>query len=129
VVEDDADIRDLLAIVLEDAGLVVDAAGSVVHAIEVIARAVPHLVITDIGLPGGESGIDLLRRLRSLSATRAIPVIALTGTDTDDNGEHPAAHAFDVRLTKPADIDELLAAIGRALRVPSTRLQAQSPAA
>ena len=129
VVDDDVDIRDMLALVLEEAGLVVDAAGSVVDAVAAIGRAAPHLVITDIGLPGGESGVDLLRRLRSVSATRGIPVIALTGTDMVDDGEHPAKYGFDVRLTKPADLDNLLAAIGRALRLQSTRLQARSPTA
>jgi len=117
VVDDDVDNRDMLVFVLEHAGVTVDTADTVADAFSAIGRQAPHVVITDIRLPGGESGYDLLRQLHELPAVSGsrIPIIALTGLDADDDAPGPAGPAFDLRLTKPADFDAVLAAIAHVL--------------
>ena len=113
VVDDDADNRELLVFVLEDAGAAVDTADTVGDAFGAIERRAPNVVVTDIRLPGGESGHDLLRRLRARAGAGGghIPVIALTGLGADDDDPHSAGPAFDIRLAKPADFDAVLAAV------------------
>lgn len=69
VVDDDADARTLIATVLEDCGCIVTTAGSVDEAMAALARAVPDVVLSDIGMPGRD-GYDLIRDLRALPPGR-----------------------------------------------------------
>jgi CheY-like chemotaxis protein len=109
VVDDDADQRDMLAVVLVHEGAVVRPAGSVEEAMHEVLREPPHVIVTDVRL-NGETGFDLLRGLRALPADPAggrVPVVALTGFG-DDEGPRDPDHTFDARLRKPVDFDELL---------------------
>lgn len=115
VVEDDDDLRQGLARRLIASGydVVLAADGLAAESAARIER--PDLVLLDIGLPGG-SGLSVLRRYSDSAALASTPVVVLTGRD-------PIAIEGDVRkygvagfLTKPADNDELLRVIARALR-------------
>ena len=61
-------------------------------------------------------GMELLRALRSDPMTRRIPVIFLTGRDDDDTAVKAHQLGVDDFLTKPIQVEDLLAAIDKALK-------------
>ena len=79
IVDDDPDLLDTLREYLEDLGdrYVVETAARGIEALEMVARARPHLVILDVEMPG-MNGIQVLKSLRAVDPT--IPVIMLTAT-------------------------------------------------
>ncbi|QRM54020.1 ATP-binding protein [Sinorhizobium sp. BG8] len=80
------------------------------------ASAPPSLVITDLGMPGGE-GIDVIRRIRagSLGGHRRIPLVVLTADVRSDLRRTLVKAGADVVLVKPAEPQALLQEIGRLL--------------
>ncbi|MFO0554513.1 MAG: ATP-binding protein [Polyangiaceae bacterium] len=70
----------------------------------------PHVIIMDINLPG-MSGLDALRLLRQDPATNHIPVIALTAAASERDRQKGVQAGFFRYLTKPVNIDELIAAL------------------
>jgi DNA-binding response OmpR family regulator len=115
LVEDDDDLRRGLARRLTASDYDVVLAADGLTAVSVAHTERPDLVLLDIGLPGG-SGLTVLHRYSEAAALMFTPVVVLTGRD-------PMAIEGDVRkygvagfLTKPADNDELLRVIERALR-------------
>lgn len=113
VVDDDADNRDMLAMLLEYSGAVVATAASSAEALRVLEAACPHVLISDIGLPD-EDGYCLLKKVRALSKADGgdIPAIALSGYGRD---EGRGARGFQAHLTKPVTPEEVLATIVRLL--------------
>ncbi len=116
VVDDDADTREMLAIILESSGAVVATAETSMEALAAWQKARPDVLISDLGLPG-DDGHALLRQLRALpSAFGAdVPAIALTGRDSDADVEHAGRAGFCEHLTKPVSLEAVLAAVVRAL--------------
>jgi len=115
VVEDDDDLREGLARRLTASGYDVVLAADGLAAVSAAFTDRPDLVLLDIGLPGG-SGVTVLRRYSNIASLILTPVVVLTGRD-------PIAIEGEVRkydvagfLTKPAENDELLGVIARALR-------------
>src|ERR671925_113712 len=82
VVEDEPDIRELIAFNLERSGHRVVHATNGERALELMREELPHLVLIDWMLPG-MSGIELARSLRSTKRTETIPVIMLTARGTE----------------------------------------------
>jgi PAS domain S-box-containing protein len=76
----------------------------------------PDIVIMDINLPG-MSGIEALQALRAAPETKDIPVIALTAAATDRDRQRGLEAGFYRYLTKPVDVDELVAALESVLVV------------
>jgi PAS domain S-box-containing protein len=74
----------------------------------------PHLVLLDIQLPR-LSGFDVLRRLRTDPATRAVPVIAVSANAMPEDVARARAAGFDAYLTKPLNLAELLDAVSQRL--------------
>ncbi|MGE0706549.1 MAG: protein kinase [Planctomycetota bacterium] len=108
VVDDDAAIRALLEEVLGPRGYVVECYDSAGAAWQRLQRGRPNLLILDVGLPD-ESGLDLLRRLRSLHGPQSYPVLVLSGfrSEGDILGGYEAG--ADDYLTKPFSREVLLA--------------------
>ena len=78
--------------------------------IELAVARRPALIIMDINLPG-MSGLDALRVLRATPETRSIPVIALTAAASDRDRQRGVQAGFYRYLTKPVQVDELVATI------------------
>ncbi len=76
IVEDEADIRDVLAFNLRQAGHEVFTAATGRHAIEQLA-AKPQLVLLDVMLPD-QSGFEVCKAIRQSPATKQTPVLMLT---------------------------------------------------
>jgi DNA-binding response OmpR family regulator len=112
VVEDDAEIADVLRRTLRQEGHEVRSAVDGVTALEAAEDFVPDLVILDLGLPKLD-GVEVCRRLRSSSD---VSILILTArTQTDDRVVGLDAGADDY-LVKPFAVQELLARLRAVLR-------------
>jgi CheY-like chemotaxis protein/nitrogen-specific signal transduction histidine kinase len=112
LVEDEPDSRELIAMVLRGRGADVVAVGSCREALSAFAKQRPHLVISDIAMPG-ESGYDLIERLRSLPAEQggATPAIALTAYAGAEDVSHALRVGFDTHIAKPVEMHDLIRAV------------------
>lgn len=72
------------------------------------------LVILDLMMPG-ITGFEVCEKMRSLSATRKVPIIALTGYDTLQNEERIKAAGATGYLAKPFEVPKLLEEIKKVL--------------
>ncbi len=112
LVEDDADVAEMLFDVLESLGHTVRHEGSADTALAAVAAGLrPDVVITDLMLPGGLSGLALARELRV--RLPALPVVLSTGGRADTAELRAAALPV---LCKPFRGSELDAAIRKALQ-------------
>jgi two-component system OmpR family response regulator len=129
VVDDDADLRRMVAEYLSGYDLRVTGAqdGSAMRA--VMAREVVDLILLDLKLPS-EDGMHLARELRE---TSSVPIIILTGRNDDVDRILGLEIGADDYLTKPFNLRELLARIRTILRRTQAHLlapqQARSPRA
>ncbi|NIJ10851.1 DNA-binding response OmpR family regulator [Saccharomonospora amisosensis] len=119
VVDDDADIRDLVAFKLEMSGYDVNTVGDGPAALSAIADNQPDLVVLDVMMPG-MSGYDVCRQLREEPATRHLPIIMLTARAQDRDVDTGFSSGADDYVVKPFNPQELLrrvsALLGRARR-------------
>ena len=111
-VDDDTLLRRSLAFNLEQAGYRVSTAGNAEDALARVQIDPPDLVILDIGLPGMD-GMDALRKLRQ---QMQVPVIFLTARRRELDEVLGLELGADDYITKPFDIDILLARIKAVLR-------------
>ena len=116
VVDDEADARRVLVMVLERAGAVVTTADSARAAIEAILKARPDVLVSDLGMPD-EDGFDLIRQLRDGGHdARDLPAVALTAFVQKDDAHLALLAGFQVHLPKPVDPHELTSVIARLAR-------------
>lgn len=99
VVDDNPETLDLFALCLENEGLRVRKAKTVLKALEMLHDGSPRpsLIITDLMMPQ-TTGWDFLKHLRDDAALQAVPVVVITGADAGDS-----AMLADVVLQKPVD--------------------------
>ncbi len=84
VIEDEEQVRNLLSVVLTDAGMDARGAADGNAGLDLIRSWAPDLALLDYSLPeGSPSGLDLCRRLRKEPATSNLPVIVLTAQIDD----------------------------------------------
>jgi len=107
VADDDADIRDLVAFKLEQAGLEVVAAEDGQAALEQARARRPRLAVLDVSMPG-LSGIDVCRMLRSDPATAGMLIIMLTARVQAPDVEGGFNAGADDYVTKPFSPRELV---------------------
>lgn len=81
VCDDEHGVRELLLSALRRAGYEVRSASSGEMALEMIFKARPRALLTDLMMPGGMSGYELIARLRSDPATEEMPILVVTGKD------------------------------------------------
>jgi len=122
LVDDDALVRRSLAFNLEQAGYRVSTAANAEDALALARRDSPDLVLLDIGLPGMD-GLDALQQFRGQSG---VPVIFLTARRRELDEALGLELGADDYVTKPFDLDVLLAHIKAVLR---RSLRAVEPAA
>ncbi len=117
VVDDEADARELVALVLGEFGAEVQVASSAGEAYRELRRWRPDVLVADIGMPV-EDGYSLLRRVRALAPDQggAIPAAALTAyAQTADRALAQAA-GFQEHVAKPVQAHELARLVSRLAR-------------
>jgi two-component system, OmpR family, response regulator MprA len=113
VVEDDAEIADVLRRMLHQEGHEVRSAADGLEALEAAEQFVPDLVVLDLGLPRLD-GLEVCRRLRG--AGDRTPVLMLTARDTVDDRVAGLDAGADDYLVKPFALRELKARLRALLR-------------
>ncbi|MEN9760575.1 MAG: phosphate regulon transcriptional regulatory protein PhoB [Pseudomonadota bacterium] len=115
IVEDEPAIRELLRINLHHAGFTVDATDGVDGALAAINVNRPDLILLDWMMPG-RSGLELIRHLRAVAATRALPIILITARAQEGDKLQGFDSGADDYITKPFSPREVLARIRALLR-------------
>jgi signal transduction histidine kinase/ActR/RegA family two-component response regulator len=114
VVDDEADARDLISIILTQSGAEVKAVASAAEALRELTEWRPDALVSDIGMPG-EDGYTLIRRLRAMEAQlggrRMIPAIALTAYARGQERLQALAAGYQAHLSKPAKLTDLVLTI------------------
>ncbi|WFA84385.1 response regulator transcription factor [Paenibacillus amylolyticus] len=114
VIEDEPKIARLLELELQYEGYQVGKAGSGTEGLEKYAEGQWDLILLDVMLPG-LSGIEVLRRVRAKDAT--VPIIMLTAKDSVEDKVSGLDLGANDYITKPFQIEELLARVRAALRL------------
>ena len=107
VIDDNDDVRSIVAAVLRNFGFVVREANDGGAGIQMVLEQKPDLIITDVRMPGMD-GHHLLSAIRELQATAAIPVIMMTGSASHDDFRRGMLSGADDYLHKPFTPDELI---------------------
>ena len=118
LVADDVDVLEPTRFALERSGATVAVAGSMRAALDAIGAHVPHVLVSDIGLPDG-SGYDLVRVLRTLAPGQGgrIPAVALTADDGPEGRMMALEAGFQTHVPKPVYLAELVVVIARLLGI------------
>lgn len=114
VVDDDADVLELLATVLQGHGAKVTTAASAAEALSAIKRAQPHVLISDISMPV-TNGYELIRAIRSLPPENggSIPAASVTAFAREEDRRQSLAAGFQTHIPKPVMPDELVEVVAR----------------
>lgn len=112
IVDDDADIRESLALALELDGYRVAVARNGLEAWELLAREVPDLVLLDLGMPVLD-GAGLLTLIRDDARLRCLPVIVVTAFTSLAAEVRALASGW---LHKPFELERILALASRHCR-------------
>ena len=114
-VEDDDNIRELVIYTLETTGLKARGFADGAAFMEALAFDTPELILLDIMLPG-DDGLELLKKLKSSSKTRGIPVIMVTAKGSEYDKVVGLDSGADDYVTKPFGMMELVSRIKAVLR-------------
>jgi two-component system phosphate regulon response regulator PhoB len=116
IAEDEEALVTLLEYNLEAAGYECRTARTGEEALVVMAEEHIDLVILDWMMPGGTSGIEVCRRIRSRPQTKAVPVIMLTARGEEADRIRGLTTGADDYVVKPFSVGELLARVEALLR-------------
>ncbi len=127
IVEDNPEIRQLVALFLEDEGHKTAMAPDGVVALDMVARGTirPDLVLADYNLPNGMDGLQLAARLRAKSLGK-IPVVILTG-DISTDTLREVVRQNCVRISKPVKLDMLAQVIQQLLPMARPAASSRAP--
>lgn len=115
VVEDDDNIREIEAIALKNSNYLVKAFARATDFYRALNDILPDLVLMDVMLPD-ENGCDIVRRLRSQSATKRLPVIMVTAKTSEMDMVKGLDDGADDYIKKPFSVLELLSRVKALLR-------------
>ncbi len=115
VVEDEAALLTMLRYNLEKQGFRVEEAGDGQEALTRLAELTPDIVLLDWMLPS-MSGIEVCRQIRRRAATRDLPVIMVTARTEDGDAVRGLNTGADDYITKPFNVDALVARMRALLR-------------
>jgi PAS domain S-box-containing protein len=112
VVDDELDARNLIRRVLEECGAQVLLASSAKEGLEVLRRERPHMLVSDIGMPG-EDGYAFIRQVRNLSDADGgrTPAAALTAFARAEDRTRALRAGYQTHVAKPVEPTELSAVV------------------
>jgi CheY-like chemotaxis protein len=114
VVEDHADSRQVISIMLEVCGYQAIEAANGQEAVDLAASHCPDLILMDLGLPVLD-GVEATRRIREHEMLRHVPIIACTAYLREDWEARASRAEFSGFIAKPVDFDSLIRVIERHL--------------
>lgn len=112
IVDDEANIRELVGVYLRTAGFTVDEAADGGEALKLVGRGDYDVVMLDIMLPGID-GVEVCRRIREHST---VPIIMLTARDSDLEKVAALEIGADDYITKPFSAPEMVARVRALIR-------------
>lgn len=115
VVEDDDNIREIETIALKNSNYLVKAFARATDFYRALNDILPDLVLLDVMLPD-ENGCDIVRQLRSQSATKRLPVIMVTAKTSEMDMVKGLDDGADDYIKKPFSVLELLSRVKALLR-------------
>lgn len=115
VVEDDQNIREIERFALQNSGYHVEEFGNAKEFYKRITDKLPQLILLDIMLPD-EDGLAIIKKLRSMSETKRVPVIMVTAKTTELDKVKGLDLGADDYITKPFGVMELISRVKAVLR-------------
>jgi PAS domain S-box-containing protein len=114
LVEDADDARELITLLLRERGAEVCTAANAREAMECLVKALPDVLVSDIGLPG-EDGHTLLKRIREWAEARDqwLPAIAVTAYAGAEDARRAYRAGFQVHMAKPLEPEALVVSVAR----------------
>ena len=106
LVEDNADIRELMATMIESWGFRVQLAEEGISGVDLARRHAPRIALVDIGLPGID-GYEVARRVRAVLPRESTRLVAMSGFGQPEDRARALQAGFDAHLVKPVEPDEL----------------------
>ena len=110
VVDDDRNTLEMLSELLSSYHAEVRTAESVATALMLYEAWAPELLISDLGMPDVD-GYDLIRNIHALPYGLLRKAIAITGFSRDEDRERALAAGYDIFLTKPVEVEQLISLI------------------
>jgi signal transduction histidine kinase len=109
IVDDEAEAREVLMLLLQAQGAEVTAVASAAAAFRVLRKRVPDVLVSDVGMPG-QDGHAFIRKLRALRVDQGaqVPAVALTAYATPADAAKALAAGFDRHVTKPIVPSEMV---------------------
>src|SRR5215212_373706 len=117
IVDDDSDPLKLMTNALTQREANVTAVTSAGEAIQAIARKRPDVLVSDIAMPD-EDGYGLIEKVRSLENGEAenLPAVAISAYAKDEDRKRALSAGFQIYLSKPVELTELISVVARAAR-------------
>ena len=115
IVEDDADIREIVLYALRSAGFEGDGFESGKEFFSRLDKDLPSLVLLDVMLPG-DDGLSILKQLRRVARTKSLPVIMLTAKGSEYDKVKGLDMGADDYIAKPFGVMELISRVNAVLR-------------
>lgn len=112
IVDDEADAREVLEVILSQFGAEINVATSASQALEMLEAWKPDAIVSDVGMPN-EDGYTLIQKVRALEPERGglTPAIALTGYGRPEDRLQLLAAGYQVHLSKPVELIQLVDSI------------------
>jgi CheY-like chemotaxis protein len=112
IVDDSFEMLEILSLILKRSGVFVTEAKSVDEVFSILKQIRPHIIISDIEMPGAD-GYELVRRLHSLPQEYGgnIPIAALTAHHNENEQKKIESAGFNMRLQKPIKPEHLINAV------------------
>lgn len=117
IVDDDADVRELLNNRLRQQNYETAYAADAISAISVARRENPSLIILDLGLPAGE-GYVVIERLKAIPSLGWVPIIVVSGRADETSRQRALAAGAKAYIEKPFGAETVLEAVERELGSP-----------
>ena len=106
LVEDNTDIRELMADLIESWGYRVQTAAGGAEGVDLARRFSPRIALVDIALPDID-GYEVARRVREVFPKEKMHLVAMSGFSQPEDRARALQAGFDLHLVKPVEPDDL----------------------